>query len=1311
MKALALLLVATLLPMNVHAQTSKVWSRTSSGNWNTATNWTPVGVPSPGDHVVLSQAVTVTIDQPVNLAGTLQWSAGTLYCQEALVVNSGGAITVSGGGIVDLRGTLRNNGTITLADNTIFRLEDSGARLLNEASGVVISTGSDAFNPWSSGGRIENHGTFRKLEGASLSFSTALTVENYGDFDTRSGVVHLGKTIVHDGARYFGAGTNEINNVFTLAGNMMSSNLWLVSGGSVYGTGTYSGVIEWVDGSLALNGPIQIGETGILNLRGTSPHYLYRHLTNRGTILFHDDARLTFNSSATRLVNMPGATIDSPTDNALRPWSSGGILENRGLIRNRDASTLSVSSGVSVTNSGTMEASSGVIQLGACSAGSGSSFVGAGTNQIDGGFTLDGYVNSSNLWLVSGGTLRGVGGWHGVVHWLGGSLTSTDPLTIPAGSRLVLHGTGDHWLYRHLTNRGTIVCLAGAPFGLNSSAARLINTAEGRVELEDNNVFKPYSGGGMIENHGRLLSLGTGGFSVNSGVSLEQSGTVETSSGNANLGACTAYDGSRFLGAGTNRINAALTLDGFVISSNLHLVSGGSLRGTGGFHGILEWEAGTLAYNGPLTIPTNSTLVLAGTADHWLERHLTNHGTIICQDSAPFGFNHLNSRLINQPGGRIETLNNNLFKPYSGGAVLENHGLLSAPGPVGFNIAGGITLAQYGTVETRVGNSYLGDCLGMNGSRFLGAGTNYINRGMILDGFVVSSNLWMISGGSLQGTGGYHGTLDWEAGSMAGNNGEITVASNSVLNLRGAGDHWVSRILNNLGTIHLLGDARLGVDYSTSFVRNEAGGLIESHGNNRLRRFSDGSFENRGLIRKSGGATLVNESKLYNWGTIDTLVGETHLGQCWGMDGSRFTGTGTNRVNSALKLDGTTISSNLWLHSGGQLSGPAACSGIIQWQAGSIAYNGPLTINPDGLLVLRGAGDHYIYRHLTNAGTIRMLDDADLNLNDSGSRLVNLPDGTIEANSESERFEVWSSGGVLENRGRILKQAGQSLVVAPGFLIDNSGVIHAHSGRIQVAANDYTDSGGRLMARLLGAESNSVIAFDSPRTLPVNRVGADLAPGFAPLIGQTFITHDRIAVTFSSPTETNLPPAYRWRVETEFNDDQVPVRTGFTVLALLQQFVAPTIQGQPADLLLFAGQSGSFSVTADGTPAPNYTWFFDGTSTGGNTNTLRIPTVNYTHAGTYWAVVSNSAGSVTSSPAALIVRELQLSIITSNGMPHFQLPTVPGTTLQVQSTTNLVPAMWHPMGTTINGDGNPAIIPMQLNPEQSQQFFRVILLP
>ena len=96
---------------------------------------------------------------------------------------------------------------------------------------------------------------------------------------------------------------------------------------------------------------------------------------------------------------------------------------------------------------------------------------------------------------------------------------------------------------------------------------------------------------------------------------------------------------------------------------------------------------------------------------------------------------------------------------------------------------------------------------------------------------------------------------------------------------------------------------------------------------------------------------------------------------------------------------------------------------------------------------------------------------------------------------------------------------------------------------------------------------------------------------------------------------------------------------------VVYQFSNPDIVTQPASVSVTAGATATFSVTAAGTPAPTYQWQQEAAGAGSYTAVSGATSASYTtpatttaNSGTqYRCLVTNSAGSVTSDPATLIV--------------------------------------------------------------------------
>src|SRR5436190_19510292 len=90
--------------------------------------------------------------------------------------------------------------------------------------------------------------------------------------------------------------------------------------------------------------------------------------------------------------------------------------------------------------------------------------------------------------------------------------------------------------------------------------------------------------------------------------------------------------------------------------------------------------------------------------------------------------------------------------------------------------------------------------------------------------------------------------------------------------------------------------------------------------------------------------------------------------------------------------------------------------------------------------------------------------------------------------------------------------------------------------------------------------------------------------------------------------------------------------TGLTV------WVPPAIAAQPQSRTNISGTTAQFSVNASGTAPLNYQWQLYGGNIGGATGTsLTLNNVQPADAGNYTAVVTNSAGAITSAVATLTV--------------------------------------------------------------------------
>lgn len=131
---------------------------------------------------------------------------------------------------------------------------------------------------------------------------------------------------------------------------------------------------------------------------------------------------------------------------------------------------------------------------------------------------------------------------------------------------------------------------------------------------------------------------------------------------------------------------------------------------------------------------------------------------------------------------------------------------------------------------------------------------------------------------------------------------------------------------------------------------------------------------------------------------------------------------------------------------------------------------------------------------------------------------------------------------------------------------------------------------------------------------------------------------------------------------------------------------APQITSQPASQSASAGGSITFSVGASGDPAPAYQWRRDGTAIAGATSaSLTLNNVTAASAGSYTVVVTNSAGSVTSTAAALTVASTAGPVISTQPLTS---TAAAGSTVALAVVAGGTPAptyQWRRDGTPIAG--------------------------
>jgi hypothetical protein len=136
---------------------------------------------------------------------------------------------------------------------------------------------------------------------------------------------------------------------------------------------------------------------------------------------------------------------------------------------------------------------------------------------------------------------------------------------------------------------------------------------------------------------------------------------------------------------------------------------------------------------------------------------------------------------------------------------------------------------------------------------------------------------------------------------------------------------------------------------------------------------------------------------------------------------------------------------------------------------------------------------------------------------------------------------------------------------------------------------------------------------------------------------------------------------------------------------------APAITTQPQSQTVAQGSNVTLTVQATGTPPPAYQWRTNTVKFQGQTNTsLTVTNFQSAKQGNYDVVVTNTAGSVTSSVAALYLNSPMhfggLSLSTTGGFSATLLG-MANTNYIIQASTNLATTNWLAIATNNSPSG------------------------
>ena len=425
-----------------------------------------------------------------------------------------------------------------------------------------------------------------------------------------------------------GPGTVTAHGVFNFNGGILNCSNIL----------TVDGVCNWSAGIVTGPSPLMIDSGATVSMSSSSEKDVRAGvIVNAGMIAWTGGPFYLWNNGV--FTNLAGGVFDMQSDAALLSYGTDpNVFYNYGTFRKSAGNSTAVAT--PFVNNGTLDAQTGVILFNYYGANytfnSGSSFIGAGTNQlVAGATTMNGTIYSSNL-VIAGGTVTGTYTVSGLLTFNSGYLNGPGVVTIATNSTLLVNAP--QYLEAQngivIVNAGTVTWTSG-DFYLEGQSV-FTNLAGALFDAQTDKTLRPYSfDPNVFYNFGTFRkSAGAGittiatGF-VNSGIVDAQTGQVVIQSG----GPLVFNSGSSLTGAGTTYLSAGTcTMNGNINSVNL-VIAGGTVTGTYAVAGTLTFNSGKLNGPGIVTIATNGSLMMTGTSDkEFIGNTIVNAGTVTWTD-------------------------------------------------------------------------------------------------------------------------------------------------------------------------------------------------------------------------------------------------------------------------------------------------------------------------------------------------------------------------------------------------------------------------------------------------------------------------------------------------------------------------------------------------------------------------------------------------------------------------------------------------------------------------------------------------------
>lgn len=972
------------------------------------------------------------------------------------VLTVGAGQTIQGGGQLGAGGllTIVNNGVLRASQPTALTLNTTSAVTNNNVirgDGASLVIQSTTVNQGVSGTlNAINNGVVR-LHGATInngSFTTAsggsIATQN-GTGSTLSGVTNTGTLNIVDNSSITLTGTLTNNGTVNMQSVGNSTDLRIAGAQTINGTGTISLSNTGANRVLGTGtgDTLTLGSGQTLQGSGTIGTSANFTLVNQGTIVATQSSPLYIGATAgvtnTGTLRADGGTLQLQTT----VNSGGGAIEalngsqvqllNGAVVNNASFTATGAGSLITTVNGSTVTLGGGTVN-GPLRVNDNSTLRLTGDVTYNGTLSMASVGNSTNLEIVGNRTLSGTATIQMSNTQGNRILTNTAGDTLAIGANITVQGSGQIGAGTSLavTNNGTIIATQPSPI--------LINTA---VPFTNNGTLRADGGtlqiqttvnsaGGNIEaRNGSQVQLLNGTVINNANFSATGAGSLITTVN----GSTVALGGGNITGPLNVNDNSALRLDGDVAANGTITMS------SVGNSTDLRIN-GTRSISGPLTITMSNTTANRIISANVNGDTLTTAANVTIQGAGQIGAG--SSLAVTNNGTIIATQTQPLLINTTG--TVTNNNVMRADGAA-MVISSTVNQGPSGTLNA-INN---GQVQLVNGSNITGGTFTTASGGVIR---TVSGNNALVSGVTNSGTLNVVDNSFLFLGGTLTNNGAINMQSvGNSTDIRSTGN----RLIDGTGTITLSNTA------ANRIIANTAG--------DSLTLGSGQTLQGAGQIGAGGQFNFTNN------GTVIANV----------SNGMTIDSSGTLLNNNIIRADAANLtinsaSTNLTQSGTGVIQ---AINGGTVTLTGNATITGGILSTASGGAIRTGSGNISNIANLTNNGTFNVVDNSFLTL--TGTITNN---GALNVNSAGNTTDLRVNGNVTlagtgtttmsnTSANRIVAiTPGDTLTIGAGQTVQGSGAIGALGGLNVVNQGTITAN-----------QPNALVIAVAPASTVTNAVG------------------------------------------------------------------------------------------------------------------------------------------------------------------------------------------------------------------------------